>query len=43
MTICGVWVATIILVSVGIVEINRMYIYAASTVLLLFVLGFTRS
>ena len=39
LTICGIWLATIILISMGIVEVFRMYALASVTVLLLFILG----
>lgn len=43
LAICGVWLATLIVVSFRIVESTVIYIYASVTVIVLFLLGFARS
>gem|GEM_PF-1486944 len=42
-SIAGVWVATMAVLFVNIVEPTTIYIYATVTVLILFFLGFARS
>lgn len=43
LSICGVWVATLAVLFVNIVEPTTIYIYASVTVLILFFLGFARN
>ena len=43
LSIVGVWIATLIVVSFRIVEPTTIYIYTSITVIILFLLGFARS
>ena len=43
LSIVGVWIATLIVVSFRIVEPTRIYIYTSITVVTLFMLGFARN
>ncbi len=42
-SICGVWIATLAIVSFKIVDPTTIYVYATVTVLTIFFLGFARN
>ena len=43
LAICGVWMATLLVVGFRMVEPTIIYIYSSVTVIILFLLGFARS